>query len=217
MSILIIAWRAYFPRKWFMLITILFATLIAGLCVLLIAELQAPYSSKFYLNPYLYLLFFCLLGGSLFAEYLLSVEVFFKHMRLLFIAGIVTFSLSMFLYTLSGIYLLTNNYSTYPIIVYFSFESSYGIGFASFFIFAFGCFKTASSDRFKKDFSNKMVFFGILWLINALNYIFLALSLLYVDFSVALDMNISIFMLMWISAAAIVWLFILRGLFKFLH
>ncbi len=215
-SILIIAWRAYFPIRWFVLIVSLFTTLIGGLIVLFIAELQAPYSSKFYLNPYLYLIFFWLLGGALFALSILSIEVFFKHIRALFIADLGAFSLMMFLYLLSSFYLLTTIYTSYPLIVYCSIELSYGIGVASFLLFAYGCFKTASSDRFKKDFRYKMIVFGILWLINAFCYGFLALGLLYIDFSAALDLNVSIFMLMWVSGAAIIWLFILRGLFKFL-
>ena len=68
--------------------------LIFGIVCLLITELIAPYNSYFYLNPFLYLMFFALVGCTYFAVYLLVFEIHFKHLRSLqFIGWIIYISI----------------------------------------------------------------------------------------------------------------------------
>ena len=93
-----------------------------GLIILFIAELNAPYDSNFYLNPHLYVIFFGLLGGALVAEFLIAVELFFKHIRIILTLGAFVFMLMIILYISSETYLLTTEYSSYPLIIYISFE-----------------------------------------------------------------------------------------------
>ncbi|MFX1277522.1 MAG: hypothetical protein ACFFAT_21090, partial [Promethearchaeota archaeon] len=85
--VIILAWRDYFPRKWLNLLVVSFIALIGGLIVLLIAELTAPYSSNFYINPFLYLIYFGLTGCSMLGIYLLILEIHFKHIKLLLVIG----------------------------------------------------------------------------------------------------------------------------------
>jgi len=85
--LILTVWKAYVPRRLLYLGTITFMCMIIGIIFLFLAEQQAPYNSNFYLNPILYLIFFAFLGCALFGEYMVAVELFFKHIRLLFIIG----------------------------------------------------------------------------------------------------------------------------------
>jgi hypothetical protein len=214
--IIIIAWRAYFPRRLLILVICMFLSLIIGLIIHFISEQLAPFNSNFYLNPHLYLIFFGLLGCVLFVEYLIALELFFKHIRILLLLGILGFVLMIILYVYSEINLLTTEYSSYPIIVYISYEFSYCYGLAACLMFSIGSLKMASSDRLDDKTQRNMRIIGFLWLINAFYHMWLAWGLFYIDFSVPIALYLSILVLMWVSGETIVYIFFVRKLIKYL-
>ena len=214
--IILFAWKAYFPRRLLYLVVFTFISLILSIVYLFLAELQAPYNSNFYLNPDLYLIFFGYLGCALFAEYMIAVEMFFKQIRVFFIIGVLGFIGMITLYIIGGYTLLTAQYSLYPLIVYCAFGSGYYFGIAACFMFSIGSLKMAGSDRLEDKARRNMRIIGILWLFNAFYHMWLAWGLLYLDFSVPLDLSLSILTLMWVSGEAVVYIFVVRNLIKYL-
>lgn len=214
--IILFAWKAYFPRKLLYLVITTFTSLILSIIFLFLAEQQAPYNSNFYLNPILYLIFFGLLGCALFAEYMIAVEMFFKHIRILFIIGVLGLVGMILLYIIGGFTLLSTQFSSYPLIVYIAFESGYYFGIAACLMFGIGSLKIAGSDRLEDKARRNMRIIGILWLFNALYHMWLAWGLLYLDFSVALDLSLSILTLMWVSGESLVYILVVRNLIKYL-
>ena len=214
--LILLLWRAYFPKRLLVYANMTFISLIVSLLFLFITEQQAPYNLNFYLNPFFYLMFFFFLGCVFFAEYLIADDMFFKHIRPLFIIGIIGFILMIMLYIISGIILLTTHYSIYPVIVYISFESGYIFGIVACLMFCIGCLKMSNSDRLEEKAQRNMRIVGYLWLINALYHMWLAWGLFFIDFSIALDITLSILTLMWISGEVIIYIIFVRKLIKYL-
>lgn len=184
--------------------------IIGGLIILLIAELEAPYNSNFYINPFLYLLYFGLTGFSMFAIYLLILEIHFKHLKFLLFLGCITFLMILFLLIFSFILMLLIEFLRYPWTAYLLFEIVYVLGILAYVLFAVGSFSHISSDRLEQDVRRGLILVGIFSLGFAFGLTVLAMGILYVDFSIALDPSISIFWLLWISLVSIIFLIMIR-------
>jgi hypothetical protein len=193
-----------------------FASLLFGLIFLLIAELQAPYNSNLYLNPQFYIIFFGLLGIALFGEYMIATEMFFSHLRPLYLIGILGFIGMQILYIISGIILLTMKFTTYPIVACVAFESTYYFGIVACLMFGIGSIQMGCSDRLEGKSKRNMLVIGVIWLINALYHGWLAWGLLFIDLSIQFDISLSIFMLMWICGESIIYIYVMYKFFKYL-
>lgn len=214
--IIIFAWRHLFPQRWLQLLIISFTATIVGLCVLLIGELQAPYNSNFYINPFLYIIYFGLTGCSLFAIYLLVLEIHFKHIKLLLVIGCLVFVALILLLIIGGIFQLTSEFSSYIWIIYIAFECTYGLGIVAYVLLAIGSLKSASSDRLEQQFHRGLIIVGIFSIGIAFGLTMLAIGLLYVDFSVALNPLISVYWLLWMILVAILFLLMIRKAVSFI-
>jgi len=212
--IIIFAWRDYFPRRWLLLLVLAFINIIGGIFVLLIAELFAPYNSNFYINPTLYIIYFILTGFSIYCIYLLVLEIHFKHMKPLLVIGFIVFITLMLLLIISGILLTIFELSSYPLIAYLAFEFVYGLGITAYILLAIGSFSNISSDRLEKNVRCGLALVGIFSLGIAFGLAIIALGLLFIDFSLALDPSISIFWLLWISFVSIIFLIMIRHAIK---
>ncbi|MBD3196249.1 MAG: hypothetical protein GF317_14420 [Candidatus Lokiarchaeota archaeon] len=199
------------------MVLLLFISLVVGLIFLFLAELIAPYNSHFYLNPILYMIFFALLACTLFAEYMIAVEVFFNHIRVLFIVGILSFIGIEFLYIISVISYFIIHFQTYPLIVYISFESSYYLGIAACIMFIVGCFKMGFSNRLEDKSRRNMIIIGILWGVNAFYHTWLAWGIFFVNFAVQFNLYLSILMLGWIAGETLTYILIIYNFIKYLH
>lgn len=212
--IIIIIWGAYFPKRLKILLITSFVSSIIALIFLFVSELLAPYSSNFYLNPFLYLFYFSLLGIYFFAIFLFITKIFYENNRLIMILGVIIFFFVEFLFTFSEILLLNTKFLVYPLITYIFFESVFGLGIFSYIILTIGSFSYASSNRFEKKMRFGFVVMGIFGLSINYGLSIMALGIFYEDFSKALDVNISIFWLGWISLIAIIFLFFVRAAAK---
>ncbi len=208
--VIILSWKDYFPRRWLNLLVISFTAVIGGLVILLVAELLAPYNSNFYINPFLYIIYFGLTGCSMFAIYLLILEIHFKHIKLLLVMGCSVFILVIVLLIISGILLLIFEFTYYPMIAYLAFECVYGLGIAAYIFLAIGSFSHVSSERLEQDVRRGLTLVGIFSLGFAFGLFLIALAILYVDFSSALHPSVSIFWLLWISFVTIIFLLMVR-------
>ena len=208
--VIILAWRAYFPKRWLNLLIISFTAIIGGLIILLLADLGAPYNSNFYINPFLYLLYFGLTGCSMFAIYLLVLEIHFKHLKILLVIGCIIFMIIMILLILSLILMLLTEFLKYPWAAYFAFEAVYGLGIIAYILLAVGSFSHVSSDRLEQNVRRGLALVGIFSLGFAFGLIMLAMGILYVDFSIALHPSVSIFWLLWICVVSIIFLLMVR-------
>lgn len=208
--VIILAWRDYFPRRWLNLLITSFTAAIGGLTALLIAELLAPYNSNFYINPFLYLIYFGLTGCSMFAIYLLVLEIHFKHLKLLMVGGYIVFTSLILLLTISLFLLLIIEFTSYPWMAYLAFECVYGLGIIAYILLAIGSFSHISSDRLEQNIRRELTWVGILSLGFALGLTFIAMTILYIDFSIALHPSVSIFWLLWISFVSIIFLLMVR-------
>ncbi len=208
--VIILAWRAYFPRKWLYLLIFSFTAIIGGLIILLIAELEAPYNSNFYINPFLYLIYFGLTGCSMFTIYLLVLEIHFKHLKILLVMGRILFVIILVFLILSLILMLLIEFLRYPWIAYIVFEVVYVLGIIAYFLLAVGSFSHVTSDRLEQDVRRGLTLVGIFSLGFAFGLTILAMDILYVDFSIALHPSVSIFWLLWISIVSIIFLLMVR-------
>ena len=208
--IIIFAWKDYFPRRWLILLIIAFINVIGGLFVLLIAELFAPYNSNFYISPILYIIYFILTGFFMYSIYLLVIEIHYKHMKSLLVIGCIVFITLMLLLIISGVLLIIFELSSYPWMAYLAFEFVYGLGIAAYILLAIGSFSNISSDRLEKNIRCGLALVGIFSLGTAFGFAIIAIGVLFVDFSLALDLSISIFWLLWISFVSIIFLIMIR-------
>jgi hypothetical protein len=208
--VIILAWRDYFPRRWLNLLIVSFIATIGGLIILLIAELIAPFNSNFYINPFLYLIYFGLTGSSLFAIYLLVFYIHFKHIRLLLVIGSIVFTMIIILIIISLILLLFVGFTSYPWFAYLAIESIYGLGITAYILLAIGCFSHVSSDRLELKIRRELTLVGIFSLAFAFGLFLIAIAILSVNFSIALDPAVSIFWLLWISFVSIIFLLMIR-------
>jgi len=208
--VIILAWRDYFPRRWLSLLVASFTAVIGGLIALLIAELVAPYNSNFYINPFLYLIYFGLTGCSMFAIYLLVLEIHFKHLKLLLVIGCIVFTALILLLIISLILLLLVEFVNYPWMAYLAFECVYGLGIAAYILLATGSFSHISSDRLEQDVRRGLILVGIFSLGFAFGLILIAMAILNVDFSIALHPSVSIFWLLWVCFVSIIFLLMVR-------
>ncbi len=208
--IIFILWGHYFPRRWLNLLIIYFITTTVGLIVLLLGELFAPYSSNFYINPFFYIVYYGLIGCALFSSYLLVLEIHYKHLKLLLIVGCIGFLVLIGMFVISAILFITFDFSTYPLITYFAFECSYALGITAFVLLAIGSFKLSASDRLEQKQRKGLIVVGIFSIGITCGLVLLAISLLLVNFSVAIDPNISIFWLLWLCVVEILYLLMVR-------
>ena len=208
--IIIFAWRDYIPRRWLILLIIAFIGIIIGLLILLIAELFAPYSSNFYINPILYIIYFILTGFSMYSIYLLILEIHYKHIKSLLVIGSIIFAILIILLITSIVLLALCNLIYYPWLAYLAFEFVYGLGIASYILLAIGSFSNISSERLEQNVSRDLALIGILSLGTAFGLTIIALGLLYIDFSLPLDLSISIFWLLWIILVSLIFLIMIR-------
>jgi hypothetical protein len=215
-SIIILKWKDYFPRKWIFLLTLSFIGLIIGLFTLIVAEMVAPYDSYFYLNPFLYITYFGLIGCSMFANYLIVVDIHFKHLKILLFLGILAFILLNFLLIISLFWLLVSELTRFPLISYIAFEIVYGLGIIAYILLAIGSFSSIPSDRLEQRIRYMLMLVGILSLGIAFGIVFMALDLLLFDFSNKLPTMISVFWLLWISFNSIIFLFMIRWAMSFI-
>ena len=208
--VIILAWRAYFPKRWLNLLIISFTAIIGGLIILLLAELGAPYNSNFYINPILYLIYFGLTGCSMFAIYLLVLEIHFKHLKILLVIGSIIFTGILVFFILSLIFMLLIDFLRYPWIAYLVFEVVYGLGILAYILLAIGSFSHVSSDRLEQEVRRGLALVGIFSLGFAFGLTILALGILYMDFSRSLHPSVSIFWLLWICVVTIIFLLMVR-------
>ncbi|MFX1339040.1 MAG: hypothetical protein ACFFDK_10555 [Promethearchaeota archaeon] len=208
--VIILVWRDYFPRRWLNLLVISFSTAIGGIISLLLAELEAPYNSNFYINPFFYLIYFGLTGISMLSIYLLVLEIHFKHIKLLLVLGFILFTMLIIFIIVTIILLLLFQYTNYPLISYLAFECMYSLGIVAYILLAIGSFSHVSSDRLEQNIRRELIVVGIFSLGFAFGLILIAMAILYVDFSIALDPAVSIFWLLWISLVSIIFLLMVR-------
>jgi hypothetical protein len=187
---------------------------IIGLLILLIAEIIAPYNSNYYINPFLYLIYFGLIGISMFAIYLLIVEIHFKHLKFLTITGFIICGVIILFLIISSIVLILYQAPQYPWTAYFAFECIYALGITAYILLAIGSFSHTSSDRLEKKVRYGLLLTGIFSLGLVFGLSIVAIGLLYVDFSIPLDLNTSIFWLLWIGFVAVIYLLMVRGAIK---
>jgi len=215
-SIIILKWKDYFPRKWIFLVTLSFIGLITGLFILLIAEVAAPYDSHFYLNPFLYIIYFGLIGCSIFANYLLVINIHFKYLKILLVLGILVFIVLNILLIISFFWLLLSEFTRFPLISYIAFEIVYGLGIITYILLAIGSFSSISSDRLEQRIRYLLILVGICSLGIAFGIGVMALGLLLFDFSNGLPIMTSIFWLLWISFNSIIFLSMIRWAISFI-
>ncbi|MHA1143633.1 MAG: hypothetical protein ACTSRW_02780 [Candidatus Helarchaeota archaeon] len=210
-SIIVLAWRDYFPRRWIIFISATFILMIVGLCFLLGSELVAPYNSFFYLNPFLYLIYLSFLGGSLFSVYLLAHEIYFDFSQIVRIIGIIAFSLMVLLLIISGILLLIPFNTTYPWTAYVSIEIVYGLGISSYALIAAGSFRDASSKRLEKKYRRGLILIGIFATGIASALIWVSMGAFYANYSMPLHPYITEFWLLWLVFVDILYMFFVRA------
>ena len=201
--VIILVWRAYFPRRWLNLLVVTFIAVIGGIIGLLIAELVAPYNSNFYINPFLYLIYFVLTGCSTFAIYLLVLEIHYKHLKILLAMGCIIFTTLIILLVVNLILFILVEFTRYPWMAYLAFELVYGLGIVAYILLAIGSFSHISSDRLEQDVRRGLALVGIFSLGIAVGLMLIAMAILYVDFSNPLPPSVSIFWLLWISFVSI--------------
>ncbi|TFG23324.1 MAG: hypothetical protein EU532_13580 [Promethearchaeota archaeon] len=208
--VIILAWRAYFPRRWLNLLVFSFTAIIGGLIILFISELIAPYNSNFYLNPFLYIIYFGLSGCAMFSIYLLVVDIHFKHIeKLMLLGGIIFIALISFL-VISLVLFIYVGLTNYPWVAFLAFECVYVLGILAYILFAIGSFSHVSSDRLDLSVRRMLGLTGISSLGIAFGLVIIALAVLYADFSIALPPSVSIFWLLWISFISIIFLLMVR-------
>ncbi|MFX1256763.1 MAG: hypothetical protein ACFFAN_02810 [Promethearchaeota archaeon] len=214
--VIFLAWRAFFPKRWLIFLVVSFTAVIAGLSVLLLAELMAPYNSNYYFNPFLYIIYFGLIGCSMFSIYLLVIEIHYKHIKALTVIGYLLFIVSIIFLLISSIFLSFIKLQNYLWITYLAFELIYAIGIIAYILLAIGSFSNASSDRLERKVRIELILVGVLSLGIAFGLSIIAIGILFVDFSIPLHPSVSIFWLLWISFVAIMFLVMVRraiGLF----
>jgi len=101
-------------------------------------------------------------------------------------------------------------FSNYPLIAYVAFECAFGLGITAYALLALGSLKYTSSNRLEQEVRSGLIVVVVFSLGIAFGLTLIAVGLLYMDFSIGLDPNISIFWLLWISLVAILFLLIVR-------
>lgn len=181
------------------------------------SEMIAPFNTEFYLNPILFLGYVSMEASTLFMIYLLVLKMNYEYNRLLKLLGWVMFISTICLIFVSGLLLLTFNLSFYPLTFYISYELTYGIGCSGFIIMAVKSFADYSSDRLEP--LSRFGFFAIalfsLFIASVLGWV--AYSVFFLDFSFAMPLEITIFLLMWLSGVSIEFLLVLFFENKYLY
>ena len=208
---ILLKWKDFIPRLWRLLFVLSFLGVILGLLILLIAEIIAPYNSNYYINPFLYMIYFGLIGSSMFIIYLLIVQIHFKHIKFLMIVGIIVFGIVILFLIISIIIIMLYQVPQYPWTAYLVFELVYGHGIIAYILLAIGSFSHITSDRLEKKVRIGLFLTGIFSLGMIWGLLLIAIGLLYVDFSTALTLYTSIFWLIWIGFVAIIFLLMVRG------
>ncbi|MBD3254184.1 MAG: hypothetical protein GF383_03785, partial [Candidatus Lokiarchaeota archaeon] len=120
--VIVIAWNVFLPRRMLYFIIAAFSFLIAALSILLFAELLAPYNSFFYLDPFLYTLYFGLLGFFFSFLFLLIIEIFYNNLSILYRLVLFYMIILTILLITSETTLIFHSYSKYPLFCYLLFE-----------------------------------------------------------------------------------------------
>ncbi len=214
--ILNVKWGDFFPHKWIILITIIFLTLIFGIICLFISELTAPSNYYFYLNPFLYSMFFALIGCTYFAVYLLVFEIHFKHIRSLQFIGWVIFITILSLIAINAILFLTTQPTSYPWISYLVFEVIFCLGMFAYLLLAIGSFKDSSSERLEQKYRIGLILVGIFSIGITIGIGLVALVIFFALPYAAFPMppQVTAFWLIWICFVDIIFLFMVRGAVK---
>lgn len=211
-----VAWADYFPRRWIILLSASFVSLIFGFCALLASELLAPYNVYFYLNPFLYLMYISLLGCSLFAIYLLVFDIHFKHAQVVQVVGWAAFAALLCLVAASAISLQTLDLTGYHWTVYASIALALGLGIGAYTLLAMGSFSDAASSRLEAEARYGLSLIGGFGVGIVIALALIAWSVFFVDLSVALDPAVTAFWLIWVVVVEVLFLLIVRGTVRFI-
>jgi hypothetical protein len=126
------------------------------------------------------------------------------------VIGCILFGGIITLIILSTVLLLLFKFTTYPWTAYLAFEGVYGLGITAYTLLAIGSFSHTSSDRLEQKIRHGLTWVGIFSLGIVFGLALLAIGLISVDFSIALNPYISIFWLLWICLVAIVFLLMFK-------
>ncbi|MHA1377451.1 MAG: hypothetical protein ACTSRG_03605 [Candidatus Helarchaeota archaeon] len=211
-----IKWGDYFPKEWLTPLNISFISLISGLTCLLVAELIAPSNAYFYLNPYLYLLYFALIGCTYFGIYLLVFEMHFKYLHLIKVIGWIVFITILSLITISSVLFLMSNLTSYPWSAFFSFEIVFGLGIFAYVLLAIGSFKDSSSERLEREHRAGLVLVGIFSIGIAFGIYLIAWNIAFALPYAMFPANPAFmaFWLIWLSCVMIIFVFMIRTAVK---
>lgn len=192
------------PRKWVVLLLTYFASLAFGTGVLLGSELVAPYNANFYQNPFLFLIYLGSVDCAMLAVFLLVVDMDYKHVPRLPLAGeLVCITVIAFL-ILSWITLLNSTVTKYPWATYMALECTIGLGIAAFILLARRSFKDSKeTERLTRETRRGFLAIASLAVVSVCGLAFLAWGMPFVDFSVQFNLYLTIWWLSWMDGSSV--------------
>lgn len=219
LSVVVVALRGalLFPRKQFLLLLSYFGSWAIGLSLLLGSEMGAPFSTHFYLNPFLFTVYVGVIGLAMCLAFWFVVDIHLGYLPRLALLGAAFLVATLIGVGLTLLSLLTTTDSRYPWGFYLGAESATILGVITFILLGWKSFRDSTqSKRLSREVRGGLITLGTLSVFAVWGLMVYAIVIPFADFSVAFPAPLTIWWLYWMGGTSLVMLAMIQRTYRML-
>lgn len=219
LSVAVVALRGtlLFPRKQFLLLLAYFGSWVVGLIILLDSELNAPYSSHFYQNPFLFTVYIGILGLAMCLAFWFVADIQLGYLPKLSFVGVAFLVATLVGVGLTLASLLASAESRYPWGFYLAAESAMILGIVTFALLGWKSFQDSTkTERISREVRWGLITLGTLSVFAVVGLMVYAIGIPFADFSVAFPTSLTIWWLYWMGGSSLVMLVMIQRTYRML-